>query len=61
MPERDIKMAAKVVELSMKKDDKLKALEAAIGQIEKNFGKGSVMKASKGVAFGEVRHFAASP
>lgn len=24
-------------------------------------GKGSVMKASKGVAFGEVRHFAASP
>ncbi len=44
MPERDIKMAAKVVELSMKKDDKLKALEAAIGQIEKNFGKGSVMK-----------------
>ena len=28
----------------MKKEDKLKALEAAIGQIEKSFGKGSVMK-----------------
>jgi recombination protein RecA len=37
-------MAAQVVELGMKKDDKLKALEAAIGQIEKNFGKGSVMR-----------------
>ena len=37
-------MTAQVVDLSMKKDDKLKALEAAIGQIEKSFGKGSVMK-----------------
>jgi len=37
-------MAAEVLELGMKKDDKLKALEAAIGQIEKNFGKGSVMR-----------------
>ena len=37
-------MAAQVVELGMNKNDKLKALEAAIGQIEKNFGKGSVMK-----------------
>ena len=37
-------MSAQVVNLSMKKEDKLKALEAAIGQIEKSFGKGSVMK-----------------
>ena len=37
-------MTAQVVDLNMKKDDKLKALEAAIGQIEKSFGKGSVMK-----------------
>ncbi len=37
-------MTAKVVDISMNKNDKLKALEAAIGQIEKNFGKGSVMR-----------------
>jgi recombination protein RecA len=37
-------MTAQVVNISMKKEDKLKALEAAIGQIEKSFGKGSVMK-----------------
>ena len=37
-------MSAKVVDITMKKEDKLKALEAAIGQIEKSFGKGSVMK-----------------
>ena len=28
----------------MAKEDKLKALDAALGQIEKQFGKGSVMK-----------------
>ena len=28
----------------MEKDEKLKALEAAIGQIEKQYGKGAVMK-----------------
>ena len=28
----------------MEKDDKLKALDAALGQIEKQFGKGAVMK-----------------
>ena len=28
----------------MVKEDKLKALDAALGQIEKQFGKGSVMK-----------------
>ncbi len=33
-----------VVDIKMKSDDKNKALEAAIGQIEKAFGKGSVMK-----------------
>lgn len=37
-------MAGNVVELQMNTDDKNKALEAAIGQIEKAFGKGSVMK-----------------
>ena len=28
----------------MEKEDKLKALDAALGQIEKQFGKGAVMK-----------------
>ena len=37
-------MAGIVVDMKMKSDDKDKALEAAIGQIEKAFGKGSVMK-----------------
>ena len=37
-------MAGVVVDMKMKSDDKNKALEAAIGQIEKAFGKGSVMK-----------------
>ena len=37
-------MVGVVVDMKMKSDDKNKALEAAIGQIEKAFGKGSVMK-----------------
>jgi len=37
-------MTAQIVDLKMNNDDKNKALEAAIGQIEKAFGKGSVMK-----------------
>ena len=37
-------MTAEVLKLTQKSDDKIKALEAAIGQIEKTFGKGSVMK-----------------
>jgi len=37
-------MSGTVVDMKMKSDDKDKALEAAIGQIEKAFGKGSVMK-----------------
>ena len=37
-------MAGIVVDMKMKSDDKNNALEAAIGQIEKAFGKGSVMK-----------------
>ena len=37
-------MAGIVVDMKMKSDDKNKALESAIGQIEKAFGKGSVMK-----------------
>ena len=28
----------------MEKDDKLRALDAALGQIEKQFGKGAVMR-----------------
>jgi recombination protein RecA len=37
-------MSAELVELKMNETDKTKALDAAIGQIEKAFGKGSVMK-----------------
>jgi len=37
-------MSAVVVDLKVKNEDKQKALEAAIGHIEKAFGKGSVMK-----------------
>ena len=37
-------MTAQIVDLKMNNEDKNKALEAAIGQIEKAFGKGSVMK-----------------
>ena len=37
-------MDGAIVDVKMKNDEKNKALEAAIGQIEKAFGKGSVMK-----------------
>ena len=37
-------MVAEVYKLRENSEDKLKALEMAIGQIEKSFGKGSVMK-----------------
>ena len=37
-------MGAELLELKMNETDKIKALDAAIGQIEKAFGKGSVMK-----------------
>ena len=37
-------MDGTVVDIKMKNDEKNKALVAAIGQIEKAFGKGSVMK-----------------
>ena len=37
-------MIAEVYKLKESSEDKLKALEMAIGQIEKSFGKGSVMK-----------------
>ena len=37
-------MVAEVLKLKENSDDKMKALEVAIGQIEKTFGKGSVMK-----------------
>jgi len=37
-------MIAEVLKLKENSDDKIKALEVAIGQIEKTFGKGSVMK-----------------
>ena len=37
-------MTAKVVDISVDRDEKLKALEAAMGQIEKDFGQGSIMK-----------------
>ena len=38
------KLSNNVVEIKMVSDDKSNALEAAIGQIEKAFGKGSVMR-----------------
>jgi recombination protein RecA len=37
-------MVAEVVKLKQNSEDKIKALEVAIGHIEKSFGKGSVMK-----------------
>ena len=37
-------MVAEVLKLKEGSEDKIKALEMAIGQIEKSFGKGSVMK-----------------
>ena len=37
-------MIAELVDFKMNTEDKNKALEIAISQIEKNFGKGSVMK-----------------
>ena len=37
-------MTAQIVDLKMNNEDKSKALDAAISQIEKAFGKGSVMK-----------------
>ena len=37
-------MTAKVVDIPVDKNDRIKALEAAMGQIEKNFGQGSIMK-----------------
>ena len=37
-------MVAEVVKLKQNSEDKIKALEVAISQIEKSFGKGSVMK-----------------
>jgi len=40
----ETQMAAELVDFKMNSDDKTKALDAAIGQIEKAFGKGSVMK-----------------
>jgi recombination protein RecA len=40
----EIVMSKNVVDLMEKSEDKKKALEAALSQIEKNYGKGSVMK-----------------
>ena len=37
-------MSKNVVDLMEKSEEKKKALEAALSQIEKNYGKGSVMK-----------------
>ena len=37
-------MKAEVLEFSMNNEDRNVALDGAIAQIEKNFGKGSVMK-----------------
>ena len=37
-------------EQNMERDEKLKALDAALGQIERQFGKGAVMKLEIGRA-----------
>ena len=44
-----------VVEMKMVSDDKSRALEAAIGQIEKAFGKGSVMRLGQNDSVDDVQ------
>ena len=43
-------------EIDMEKDDKLKALDAALSQIEKQYGKGAVMKLGDPTAQMNVDH-----
>ena len=50
-------MSAQIVDLKMNNEDKNKALEAAIGQIEKAFGKGSVMKLGQRESVVDVQAF----
>ncbi len=47
-------MNAKVIDLDRRDMDKQKALEAALGQIERNFGKGSIMKLGQGGAVMDI-------
>ncbi len=47
-------MSGNVVKLMKKSEDKKKALEAALSQIEKNYGKGSVMKLGGPEAITEI-------
>ena len=47
-------MVAEVYKLKENSEDKLKALEMAIGQIEKSFGKGSVMKLGQNVSVVDI-------
>lgn len=44
MAKADLKKKAKVIQLPTTKEEKKKALEGALAQIEKNYGKGAVIK-----------------
>ena len=50
-------MVAEVLKLKESSDDKIKALEVAIGQIEKTFGKGSVMKLGQSESVVDIVQF----
>ena len=47
-------MNAKVISLERQEMDKQKALDAALGQIERNFGKGSIMRLGQGGAVMDI-------
>lgn len=44
MAKSDLKKKVKAIAVPVTKDEKKKALESAIAQIEKNFGKGAIIK-----------------
>ena len=47
-------MVAKVINLERQEMDKKKALESALGQIERNFGKGSIMRLGQDRAVSDI-------
>ena len=47
-------MAGQLINLGKKEMDKKKALESALGQIERNFGKGSIMKLGQDRAVADI-------
>ena len=54
-------MVAEVYKLKENSEDKLKALEMAIGQIEKSFGKGSVMKLGQNESVVDIEAISSGP